>query len=126
MHFELLLSAGMLPIITVGLPGAQGAVVIGVHTPGVSTPSAAAVWAAVIGLASDMHTPNGRMLTNGLLSMMVAAGLFSIITLFDGMTLSVDGAAPNEHDIAAVAVTGMPMRRERSASILGAPPDVVD
>ena len=35
------------------------------HGIGVSTPSAAAVAAATIGLASDVHIPNGGMLTTG-------------------------------------------------------------
>ncbi len=67
----------MLPTSAVGAPGTHGAGVTGVHAPGVSTPSAAAVWAAVIGLARLVHSPNGRMLTNGLLSMIVATGMFS-------------------------------------------------
>lgn len=46
-----LLSAGMLAIITVALPGVQGAAVIGVQGIGVSTPSAAAVADATAGFA---------------------------------------------------------------------------
>lgn len=104
-----LFRAGCPPIITVGLPGAHGAVVIGVQAPGVSTPSAAAVCDAVIGLDNDMHTPNGGMLAIGFLSMMVAAGLFSISTLLLGTTTSVDGAAPNVHIIFADIATPSPM-----------------
>ena len=47
-----LVNAGMPPISTVGDPGFQG-VVTGIHGIGVSAPSAAAVAAATIGLASD-------------------------------------------------------------------------
>jgi hypothetical protein len=48
-----LFSAGIPPISTVGEPGAQGVVVAGMHGIGVSTPSAAAVAAATVGLAGD-------------------------------------------------------------------------
>ena len=109
-HIEALLSAGCPPTRTVGDPGAHGAAVIGVHGIGVSTPSAAAVAAATVGLAIDMHMPNGKMLTNGLLSMMFAAGLFSIITRLVGSTVSVPGAAPNEQAIDADMMTGWPIR----------------
>ena len=37
MHFDVLLSAGMLSINTVGAPGAHGAGITGAHTPGVNT-----------------------------------------------------------------------------------------
>lgn len=111
LHVELLLRTGMFPIITVGLPVTHGATVIGVHVPGVSTPRAAAVCAAVIGFDSERQTPNGAMFSIGVLSMIVAAGLFSIITRLVGSTLNVDGATPKEHINVAVAVTGMPMRR---------------
>src|SRR5437870_4664119 len=58
MHLEVLFNAGIGPIITVGEPGAQGAGVTGTQGIGVSTPRAAAVAAATIGLASDWHIPN--------------------------------------------------------------------
>ncbi len=64
-HLESLFKAGILAISTVGAPGSHGAIVIGMHGCGVSTPSAAAVAAATSGLASDMHVPNGAILTNG-------------------------------------------------------------
>ena len=111
LHIDALLSAGLPPIITVGEPGDHGAAVMGVHGIGVSTPSASAVAPATAGLAIDMHIPNGKMLTNGLLSMMLAAGLFSIITGGPvGTTISVPGAAPNEHMIEADMMTGWPIR----------------
>ena len=77
--------------------------------PGVSTPSAAAVCAAVIGLARLMHTPNGAMLRNGTLSLIVATGLFSALTMLVGNTLSELGAAPIEHINIAPIATGWPM-----------------
>lgn len=63
---EVLLSAGMLPNSTVGAPGTQGAGVTGIQGIGVSTPNAAAVAAATVGLAGDVHIPNGRILTIGI------------------------------------------------------------
>ena len=103
LHIHLLeaLSAGILPSRTVGEPGSQGAVVIGIQGIGVSTPRAAAVAAATIGLAGDLHIPKGRTLTIGLWSMIVAAGLFEVITLLVGTTVSDDGAKPIEHFIIA-------------------------
>ena len=72
--FELSCSAGMLPTSTVGEPGAHGAAVTGMQGMGVKAPSAAAVAAATIGFDMLLQVPKGRMLTIGLLSMMLAAG----------------------------------------------------
>src|SRR5688500_10825662 len=63
--FDVWFSTGKLEIITVGAPGTQGAGVTGMHGIGVSTPSAAAVAAATLGLARQVHAPNGMMLTIG-------------------------------------------------------------
>lgn len=71
---EVLLSAGMFATNTVGAPGIQGAGVAGVQGTGVGTPKAAEVAETKAGLVGDMHMPNGRMLTIGLLSMIFAAG----------------------------------------------------
>jgi hypothetical protein len=103
MHIEVLLSAGMPPIRQVGEPGVQGAVT-GMHGMGVRTPRAAAVAAATVGLAIDMHIPNGGILTIGAQSMIVAAGAPAMV-LFVGRTLRVEGAMPNEHIIMAPVVT---------------------
>ena len=67
MHMSVwvLSSVGMLPSSTVGAPGTQGATVIGMHGMGVSTPIAAAVAAATIGFAGDIHMPNGMIFTMG-------------------------------------------------------------
>lgn len=103
LHINLLeaLSAGILPSRTVGEPGSQGAVVTGIQGIGVSTPRAAAVAAATIGLAGDVHMLKGRTLTKGMWSMIVAAGIFEVITILVGRTHSDEGAMPKEHCIIA-------------------------
>jgi hypothetical protein len=63
--FDWLVSAGMLPIKTVGDPVTQGAAVAGTQGMGVSTPKAAAVAAATVGFEGELHMPNGRMFTRG-------------------------------------------------------------
>ena len=65
MHWQVLSSAGIPPIIVFGTPGAQGVVVTGMHGMGVNTPIAAAVADATAGLAGQMHMPNGMMFTMG-------------------------------------------------------------
>lgn len=104
-NWQVLSSAGMLPTITVGTPGTQGDGVFGMHGIGVSTPSAAAVAAATIGLAGLMHTPNGMMLSIGTWSMMLAAGWLPVITRLMGRTVSTLGAAPIAHISWAVLQT---------------------
>lgn len=107
--------AGAPPICTVGEPPAQG-VVTGVHGIGVSTPSAALVAAATAGFAKLMHIAKGGMLTNGVASMIVAAGFPSTITRLTGSTCIVAGATPNEHMSIAVDVTcGLPTAPQTSA-----------
>src|SRR5262245_42762334 len=108
MHFEDIVSAGVLPTMTVIAPGTQGAGITGEHGPGVSTPSAAAVCAAVTGLARLVHRPNGMMLANGLLSRIVATGRPSTNTPFSGSTFSTLGAKPKLHKVWAAATTGRP------------------
>jgi len=71
---QLLSSAGIEPISTVGAPGTQGAGTTGTQGIGVSTPKAAVVAAATVGLARLVHMPKGGMFTMGIWSMMVAAG----------------------------------------------------
>ena len=66
MFVEVLSSVGMLPSITVGAPGTQGDTVAGMQGIGVRTPMAAAVAAATIGFAGDMHMPNGIIFTIGM------------------------------------------------------------
>ena len=45
----------------------------------------------------ERQTPKEGMLAMGLKSMVVAAGLLSIITIWPGITVSGAGAAPIEH-----------------------------
>jgi hypothetical protein len=65
MHLDVLSSIGCPPSITVGAPGTQGAEVAGMHGIGVNTPIAAAVAAATVGFAGDMHMPNGMIFAIG-------------------------------------------------------------
>ena len=94
--FDELFKVGILPNSTFGLPGIQGAMVIGIQGIGVKTPSAAAVAAATIGLAGLIHIPKGKIFINGLLSIILAAGMVAI-TRFTGKTTRLEGAAPKEH-----------------------------
>lgn len=57
----MLLRAGKGPMVTVGEPGIQGAVVTGIQGIGVKTPNAAAVAEATVGFARDVHMPKGRI-----------------------------------------------------------------
>ncbi len=91
-----LFSAGKVPIITVGLPGAQGAASAGMQGIGVSTPKAAAVAAATVGFDGQVHIPKGRIFTIGLLSIILARGMELTVLLF-GRTFITDGAIPKEH-----------------------------
>jgi hypothetical protein len=106
MHVPVLSSAGMLPIMTVGAPpGIQGPTVTGMQGMGVSTPRAADVADATVGLAIEEHIPKGMMFVIGIMSMILAAGLLPAITLFVGKTISVLGAAPKLHAKDAPATT---------------------
>ena len=79
-----------------GLPGAHGAVVTGVHGMGVRTPNAAAVAAATAGFAIELHIANGRIFTKGTLSMILAAGI-AFVTRDFGSTVIGIGAIPKLH-----------------------------
>src|SRR5947209_10115444 len=98
---ETLSRAGALPSSTVGAPVTHGAGVFGIHGIGVSTPRAAAVAAATIGFAGDVHIPNGVMFTNGTLSIMFASGTILVCTRFTGNTARLLGAKPKLHCIIA-------------------------
>lgn len=97
MSLELFCRLGILPSNTVGAPGTQGAGVTGMQGIGVITPSLAAVAAITVGFAMLEQTPNGKIFTMGLLSMMFAAGMLLVRTLLAGKTTNVDGAAPKLH-----------------------------
>ena len=103
LHLDELLSAGDFRKVTVGDPGAQGAVT-GTQGVGVKTPLAAAVAEAVVGLVSDEHIPNVGIFVTGIASRILAATILSAET--PGIVTSkVAGEAPKLHDILAVAVT---------------------
>ena len=108
MQVQVLFRAGMPPIMVVAAPGVHGLVVTGMQGIGVRTPRAAAVADATVGLAIDMHMPNGGMLVIGIKSMMLAAGVVAL-TLLTGNTLSAEGAIPKVHIMTApeVAWVGM-------------------
>ena len=89
--------AGMPPLVTVGEPGAHGATVAGMQGIGVSTPIAAAVAAATMGFAGDMHTPKVMIFTMGAKSMIVAAGITNVEVVGADVATSALGAAPNVH-----------------------------
>ena len=78
MHVDVLLRASMPPILHVAEPGFQGEVVTGTQGIGVSTPNAAAVAEATVGLAIDVHIPKGGMFVVGMKSMMLAAGVVAL------------------------------------------------
>jgi hypothetical protein len=101
---EMLSRAGMPPMRQVAAPGFHG-VVTGMQGMGVSTPKAAAVAAATVGLASEMHIPNGGIFVMGAKSMIVAAGVVAKV-LFVGSTIREEGAKPKgTHCIIAPMVT---------------------
>ena len=75
-------------------PGDQGEIVAGMQGIGVNTPRAASVAEATSGLAKDVHTPKDWMFTKGRLSIILAAGILLVITLFIGKTIKEDGVVP--------------------------------
>jgi hypothetical protein len=78
--------------------------VTGIHGIGVNTPKAAAVAAITMGLAGQLHIPNGGTFKIGLLSIMLAAGA-PVITRFVGNTDKALGATPKLHCSKAPAAT---------------------
>ena len=86
---------------TVAFPGVQGPAGTGTQGMGVSTPMAADVAEATVGLASDWHIPKVGIFTMGLKSMMFAMGMLLTMTRLSGKTTNEDGAMPIEHCIIA-------------------------
>jgi hypothetical protein len=97
---ELLSSAGISPMSTVGAPGAQGAGVTGTQGIGVKTPAAKEVAVATAGLFMEEHIPKVGTLTKGWPSIMFAAGA-PVNVRFTGSTRREAGAAPKLHIIVA-------------------------
>jgi hypothetical protein len=75
------------------LPGIHGAGVFGMQGIGVSTPMAAVVAAATVGLAGHEHIPKVGTLTIGAWSMMLPA-VTKFVLMGLGVGMSVLGAAP--------------------------------
>lgn len=90
-------TAGLPPTITVGQGGAHGATIAGMQGPGIPK-------AANDGIDGDLHIPNGRIFTNGKLSIIFAIGVV-VVTLPAGSTLNTDGVIPKEHINCAVPQT---------------------
>lgn len=77
-----------------GIHGPRG---IGIHGAGVKTPNAAAVNAAVIGLAILIHTPNGFTFKNGIKSTHEPIGPVGVIIIESGKNVNGVGATPKLH-----------------------------
>jgi hypothetical protein len=108
MHLLLFVKAGIFITFTCILPGAQGAVSTGTHGMGVSTPMAADVAEATVGLAIDWHMPNVGMLA-GVKSMVVAINMFIHLGRSGTVTISEHGAIPKLHWSIAPIVTKFPI-----------------
>jgi hypothetical protein len=90
---DVLLRAGIPPIITVGDPGAHTEVT-GVHGIGVKTPKAAAVAAATAGFARLMHIPKGMTSAKGVAEFILPAGMLCPMVRANGKTSRTLGAIP--------------------------------
>ena len=110
MHLESVVAIGMLASRTREAE-IHGVPVTGMHGIGVSTPSAAAVAAATVGFAIELHMPNGTMFTMGLESRIFATGRLEPNTRFTGSTLRTDGARPNVHRVTLPVTRGVPTIR---------------
>jgi hypothetical protein len=90
---------------TLVAPGVQGDVVTGTQGMGVSTPIAAAVAEATVGLDGDEHMPNVGMLAIGANAWMLAAGVSQVTGVPVGTTDKGAGATPKVHAIIAPVLT---------------------
>lgn len=82
---------------TFGAAFSQGPVGTGTQGMGVSTPIAAEVAEATLGLLRLLHIPKGGILTVGAISVMTPAGRPLITTLGTGRALNAAGAEPKGH-----------------------------
>lgn len=94
-HLLELFNAGLPQTSTVGEPGVHGAAHTGTHGIGVSTPRAAEVAAATVGLAILLHIP--KVIGGFGISIIVAAGSFEFSTVICEVTTSGAGATPKLH-----------------------------
>jgi hypothetical protein len=106
---ESLVNIGPGLAITVGLVGIHTPAGVGMHGPGVKTPKAAAVKAAVAGLARLMQTPNGAIFRKGTVSMQVPIGPAEPITIDAGRNVAAPGATPIGHMVIAPQQTPNPI-----------------
>jgi len=84
-------------------------VIAGTHGIGVSTPIAAAVAEATVGLAIDWHMPKVGMFIPGAISITVAISIFIHLGLKGTVTTSEVGAIPKLHWSIAPIVTNFPI-----------------
>src|SRR5690349_2886173 len=94
MSWQLTSTAGMARLIVGGVPGIQGEVAMGTQGIGVSTPRAAAVAAATVGLAIEVQAPNGGTLATGAKAEMLAEGTAGVTIEPVGRTTRLAGATP--------------------------------
>jgi hypothetical protein len=106
---ESLVNIGPGLAMTVGFVGIHVPAGVGMHGPGVKTPKAAAVKAAVAGFARLMQTPNGAMFKKGTASMQVPIGPADPITIGVGRNVKAPGAAPIGHIVIAPQQTPNPI-----------------
>jgi hypothetical protein len=76
---------------------------------GVSTPIAAEVAEATVGLVSDWHIPKGMMFIMGAISMIFAMSILPHLGRSGTVTISVDGAIPKLHCSIAPIQTKLPI-----------------
>ncbi len=88
---------GAPPTIIVGFTDVQIPAAINIHGCGVSTPRAAAVADATCGFASEVHIPNGAILTFAAVSLIVAIGLLHPRHVICDVAFIDAGAVPNVH-----------------------------
>ena len=93
---------------TVGFVGIHGPAGVGMHVPGVKTPRAAAVCAAVIGFNKLVHIPNGITLTKGAKLVQVAIGP-DVHIIVEGNAIKDPGANPKGHIVNAPVQTPHPI-----------------
>jgi hypothetical protein len=89
----LFVRTGPVRSITFGFVGTQIPAGVGIHGPGVSTPNAAAVSAAVVGFKRLLQTPNGTIFKNGTQSVHVAIGPVGPHSVFGRIFINV-GTVP--------------------------------
>ncbi len=94
---EELVITGPVITIVVGAVGIHMPTGTGIHGPGVKTPSAAAVNAAVVGLHKLVHKAKGGTFKKGIQSVHAPTGIPHAIVIDVGRNVSGIGAIPKEH-----------------------------